>query len=574
MKPLHAINRIRPLLLLALFAVLIAPLLPGGHARAQQALTATPTATPAPPAIPGNFSGKVTNNGIVLSWTVPAGGATSYTIHRTWPRHSKYDAHILYLFIPGSSTSFTDSDVAVAGNYGYQIIAYRDGLSSGWSGTLTVAVPESVIPTATGTPIPSTAAPTATPTPTATLTPTPTGVPPGFPTPTPTVTPTLTPTPTSTPFGRPTATPPATLAPPESATPTATATPTPTPANRGRRLSDGGAPELTATPTPASSPPVPQLTAQAGADAVELRWTEVSGAARYELMTWWDAGTGWQPIGGANLTGASYTHTNVTAGTTYYDTIRAVNAGGETSGWLGAGTNRYPSVTVSQGVPAGGTSTATPTPTTTAAALSTPALTATATEGGVTLRWGAVQGAARYELMAWWDAETGWQPIGGANLTGTSYTHTSVTAGTTYYYTIRAVNAAGGTSGWLGAGTNAYPSVTASQGVPAGGTSTVTPTPTATAARLSTPALTAAAAEGGVALRWGAVQGAVRYDLMTWWDAETGWQPIGGANLTGTSYTHTDVTAGTKYYYTIRAVNAAGGTSAWLLQYATAVPPR
>ncbi|MXX26558.1 MAG: hypothetical protein F4Z82_14075 [Caldilineaceae bacterium SB0668_bin_21] len=75
---------------------------------------------------------------------------------------------------------------------------------------------------------------------------------------------------------------------PESAT--ATGTPTPTPPGRDRRLSDDGAPELTATPTPASALPVTQLTAQAGANAVELSWTEVSGAVRYELMMWWDAG--------------------------------------------------------------------------------------------------------------------------------------------------------------------------------------------------------------------------------------------------------------------------------------------
>ena len=239
---------------------------------------------------------------------------------------------------------------------------------------------------------------------------------------------------------------------------------------------------------------------------------------------------GWQPIGGANLTGTSFRHTGLTVGTTYFYTIRAVNAAGETSDWLS--TLR----------------------TATVARLSTPALTAAAAGGAVRLSWGAVQGAVRYELMAWWDEETGWQRIGGANLTGTSYTHTDVTVGTKYRYTIRAVNAAGEESAWL----QQYVTVTA------------------TAAGLLTPALTAAATEGGVTLTWGTVRGAVRYELMTWWDAGTGWQPIGGANLTGTSYTHTVVTAGTKYYYTIRAVNAVGELSTWLRQYAsaTAVQPR
>ena len=519
MKP-QFISRIIPFLLLALFAALIAPLLPGGHAQAQQALTATPTATPAPPAIPGNFSGRVTNNGIALSWTAPEGGTATYTIHRTWPRHSKYGTSVLYIL--GSSTSYTDSDVAVAGTYSYQIQAQRGELTSGWSGTLNVVVPESVIPTATGTPVPSTATPTGTPTPTATSTATPTNVPPGFPTLTPTATPaapaipgdftgtvtnngivlswtapeggadsywiyrswprhskdgtivsyrppgsatSYTDSDVAVPGGHyryniqalrgvrgsgwsdlltvvvpesanPAATGTATSTPtPTSAlsVPTLTATSTPTPASGGRGQSSNGESEQTATPTPtpASALSVPALTAQAGADAIELRWTEVSGAARYELWVWWDAGTGWQPVGGTNLTGTSYTHTGVTPGTTYYYSIRAVNAAGGTSAWLGAETGEYPSVTA------------------TAAGFSTPALTAEATEGGVELSWKIVQGAARYELMAWWDAGTGWQPIGGANLTGTSYTHTGVTAGTTYYYSIRAVNAAGETSGWL-----------------------------------------------------------------------------------------------------------------------------
>ena len=69
--------------------------------------------------------------------------------------------------------------------------------------------------------------------------------------------------------------------------------------------------------------------------------------------------------------------------------------------------------------------------------------------------------------------------------------------------------------------------------------------PTATA--LSVPKLTAEATTHGVVLRWEAVADAVRYELLAWWDAGTGWQPIGGSNLTGTSYTHANVTAGRKY---------------------------
>ena len=78
------------------------------------------------------------------------------------------------------------------------------------------------------------------------------------------------------------------------------------------------------------------------------------------------------------------------------------------------------------------------------------------------------------------------------------------------------------------------------------------------------PNLTARATPGGVVLNWNAVAHAVRYELWTWWDAGVGWQAIGGANLTGTTWTHAAVNAGTTYYYSIRALNAAGDASAWL----------
>ena len=49
---------------------------------------------------------------------------------------------------------------------------------------------------------------------------------------------------------------------------------------------------------------------------------------------------------------------------------------------------------------------------------------------------------------------------------------------------------------------------------------------------------------------------------------------LGGDSLTGTTFTHANVIAGTTYYYSIRALNAAGEASGWLLDYpfATALP--
>ena len=64
-----------------------------------------------------------------------------------------------------------------------------------------------------------------------------------------------------------------------------------------------------------SSPPstlsTPELSAQAAEGAIELSWTAVTGAARYELWTWWNAETGWQQIGGDDLTGTTFSHTGL-----------------------------------------------------------------------------------------------------------------------------------------------------------------------------------------------------------------------------------------------------------------------
>ena len=385
-----------------------------------------------------------------------------------------------------------------------------------------------------------------TPTPTATA-------PPATPTVTATAPPaTATPTVTATRQPRGTRTPPATTG---TATATATATATSTPtvtltpdpnATATPTATETPDPNVTATATPAATL---TLTAQAeaGRGRVTVSWVEVANAVRYELMVWWDAGTGWQRLDDGGLTGTTFTHSGVTVGTTYYYTVRAVDANGAASAWSAFATaTPASSATETPDPNATATPTATVTPDANATATATPAATLTLTAqaqagaGRVTVSWIAAANAVRYELMVWWDGGTGWQRLDDGGLTGTTFTHSDVTVGTTYYYTVRAVDANGAASAW-----SAYDSATVS----------TLPAPELTAQ--------AEAGTGRVTVSWNAAANAVRYELMVWWDAGTGWQRLDDGSLTGITFTHSGVTVGTTYYYTVRAVDANDVASAW-----------
>ena len=194
--------------------------------------------------------------------------------------------------------------------------------------------------------------------------------------------------------------------------------------------------------------------------------------------------------------------------------------------------------------------TASPTATPSVMTLSKPVLTAEAGEGAVKLIWTAVTGAQRFVLMVWTSA---WQQIGGDNLTGTNFSHTGLTVGTTYFYAVLAVNAAGQNSPWSHYLTVAVPAAPASE------------------SDLSVPMLIAAPEQSRVLLNWSSVPDAARYELWVW-DSVKPWRQIGGDTLTGTTYTHTGVTAGTTYYYAIHTVNANGKTSAWSQSLPATVP--
>ena len=323
----------------------------------------------------------------------------------------------------------------------------------------------------------------------------------------------------------------------------------------------------------------PTLSAHATGNGVELSWTAVSGAARYELFVW-ESPNGWRQLGGSTLTATSYTHTDAAGGTLYWYTVRAVNAAGQSGPWA-----EY--VTITTGGPLPQTLTPTPTPT------ATP--TATSKVGGAPI--------TRTEtIVPTWDwvedsIVVTWDPPATGSVNHYIITRTHDDHGEPYEKTIRVD---GTSTSYIDNDVEfiaydyvvtAYLQESAATATPTA-TSTFTPTPkapasqdpqhtstpTATSTIMSTstptasptayltppavPTLSAHATGNGVELSWTAVSGAARYELFVW-DSANSWRQLGGSTLTATNYTHTDAAGGTLYWYTVRAVNTAGQTSVW-----------
>ncbi|RUS47809.1 glycoside hydrolase family 48 protein [Cohnella sp. AR92] len=164
-------------------------------------------------------------------------------------------------------------------------------------------------------------------------------------------------------------------------------------------------------------------------------------------------------------------------------------------------------------------------------------LAATAGNAQATLTWSASSGAASYNVKR---ATTSGGPYAtvATGVNATSYADTGLTNGTTYYYVVSAVNAAGQSA----------------NSAQASATPTAPVTPTVPSAPTG---LAATAGDAQATLTWSASSGATSYNVKR---ATTSGGPYAtvATGVTATSYADTGLTNGTTYYYVVSAANAAG----------------
>ena len=172
--------------------------------------------------------------------------------------------------------------------------------------------------------------------------------------------------------------------------------------------------------TQAASPQAPVLVSPvSGATGVNLTstlaWNASSGATSYVVYL----GTSSSPPQVASVTGTSFSPASLTGGTTYYWRVAATNSAGST-------TSSTFTFTTQSAAPAG-------------PVLSSPANGTTGVPVTQALSWDAVAGATSYSIAL----GTSSNPPTVATSTTTSYTPSSLAAGTTYYWKVTASTSSG-----------------------------------------------------------------------------------------------------------------------------------
>jgi len=278
-------------------------------------------------------------------------------------------------------------------------------------------------------------------------------------------------------------------------------------------LQSSGATPSAAISSAAPAAPASVTIGSATHQSVTVNWAASSGASLYTVYrsTLFNNGGGASNVLGtivlnnANTT-TSFTDTTPTDGSIYGYYVTATSAGGTS--------------------PNSASAVAVPLP---APPASAPGSLAGDFIGlNVVLNWSAVPGAVGYIVRRGTNSSGPFIYV--QNITETTFVDAGLNVGTTYYYQVTAVNAAG-----------VSPSATA----------TVVPPP------LAPVSLSAIPGNAQVALSWTAVPGVTGYFLFSGTDSgdETN---VVVANYSGTSFVDTTVANGTTYYYVVASTNSTG----------------
>ena len=251
--------------------------------------------------------------------------------------------------------------------------------------------------------------------------------------------------------------------------------------------------------TPKPSAPVVKIGNSASSGKPMLTWNAVSGATSYKVYRATAKNGAYSLLG--TVTATSYTNTGAKAGVTYYYKVKAVNSAGE-SAYSNVVSGKTTVTTLTMGH--------------------------SASSGKPQLTWKAVSGAASYKVYRATAKNGAYSVINTTK--ALTYTNVGAALGTTYYYKVEALNAAGKSMG--------FSAIVEGKVAPvlAVGYSSVS---------------------GKPQLTWKAVPGATEYQVYRSTQQNSGYSKIN--TTTSTSYVNTGAKAGTTYYYRIVAVK---GTAA------------
>ena len=251
------------------------------------------------------------------------------------------------------------------------------------------------------------------------------------------------------------------------------------------------------TPKPAA--PVVKIGHSATSGKPMLTWNAVSGATSYKVYRATSQNGTYSLLG--TVTATSYINTGAKAGTTYWYKVKAVNSAGE-SAYSNVVSGKTTVTTLTMGH--------------------------SSTSGKPMLTWKAVSGAASYKVYRATAKNGAYSVINTTK--ALTYTNVGAALGTTYYYKVEALNAAGKSMGFSAAVEGKVAPVLAV------GYSSVS---------------------GKPQLTWKAVPGATEYQVYRSTQQNSGYSKIN--TTTSTSYVNTGAKANTTYYYKIVAVK---GTAA------------